>query len=164
MALLFFMIKVDNNLLKEVSNKADLSARKRMNHNFHNFPDDPLQRMLNAIEPTTYVRPHKHENPDKREVFVILKGKALVIEFTPEGNISEYFILNYDTGNVACEINCRIFHTIISLEKNTVVYELKEGPYCPVNDKNFAQWAPEEYTNEAQIFIDDLLIKLDITI
>ena len=41
------------------------SPRLRLNHNFHDDLADPINRMLNALEPGTYLQPHKHENPDK---------------------------------------------------------------------------------------------------
>jgi len=59
-------------LLNEVIQKAKNSPRGRMNYNFHDDLVDPINRMLNAFEPGTYIQPHKHENPDKREVFILL--------------------------------------------------------------------------------------------
>ena len=138
------MIKVTSELLNKVSAKAVESPRKRINHNFHPLMNDPLQRLLNAIEPDTYIQPHKHENPDKREVFFILSGTALVVEFDENGNISDNVILNNSKGNFIVEIAEKTYHSIISLEKGTVVYEIKDGPYSPNDDKNFAKWAPKE--------------------
>ena len=67
--------------LNQLSHKANQSPRKRMNHNFHHHADDPLQRMLHALHTGTYVQPHKHKDPDKREVFIVLQGSAAVLEF-----------------------------------------------------------------------------------
>jgi len=99
---------VSPKLLAELSQKANNSPRKRLNHNFHDDLADPINRMLNAFEPGTYIQPHKHENPDKREVFIVLRGSLVVLE----------------TGSV--------------------VYEVKDGPYFPISDKNFGSWAPKE--------------------
>ena len=71
--------KIGDNLLNEVIEKANQSKRKRKNFNFHAVFDDPINRMLNAIEPGSYIQPHKHENPDQREVFLLLKGKLAVV-------------------------------------------------------------------------------------
>lgn len=60
----------DLKFLQKLSKEANVSPRKRKNYNFHETPEDSIQRMLNALHPDTYIRPHKHENPDKREVFV----------------------------------------------------------------------------------------------
>ena len=115
--------------------------------------------MLNAIEPSTYVRPHKHENPDKVEAFVILKGKVLIVEFDDSGNIRASIVLSLNDGVYGVEIPPRTWHTIVSLEPETVVYEVKEGPYSPIDDKDFASWAPNENSKECDSYIKDLLVR-----
>ena len=139
------MLKIiSNKTLDELSQKAAEAPRLRMNLNHHDDLADPINRMLNAFEPGTYVQPHKHENPDKREVFLILKGSMVVVFFDDLGNANEFVLLNRENGNYAVEISPGVWHTIIALEKGTVVYEVKDGPYFPMNDKNFALWAPKE--------------------
>ena len=46
-----------------------------MNYNFHERLDDPVNRLLNALEPGTYLRPHRHLNPKKDEIFLLLRGR-----------------------------------------------------------------------------------------
>jgi len=111
-------------LLSEVSTKAKKSPRQRMNHNFHDDLADPINRMLNAFEPGTYVQPHKHEDPGKREVFILLKGSLLVVFFNNNGNPTEFILLDRDKGNYAVEIAPGTWHTIIALENGSVVYEV----------------------------------------
>ncbi|MCA9735595.1 WbuC family cupin fold metalloprotein, partial [candidate division KSB1 bacterium] len=53
------MKKITANLLKQLMHKARQSPRGRINHNFHYGPGDPLQRMLNSMQPGTYLQPHK---------------------------------------------------------------------------------------------------------
>jgi len=156
------MIKVTNNLISKISKQAVVSKRKRINYNFHSQMSDPLQRLLNAIEPESYIQPHKHENPDKREIFFILHGSALVVEFDNTGNIIDHIVLNIAEGNYAVEIPEKTWHTIIALENNTVAYEFKDGPYSPLNDKNFASWAPKEGTDESEQFNLKILNELKI--
>jgi cupin fold WbuC family metalloprotein len=138
------MIQINHNLLQNTILQAKDSNRKRKNFNFHETLDAKVQRMLNAIEPDSYVQPHKHEDPDKVEVFIILTGKILVIQFDDLGNITEHIVLSNHTGNFGVEIPSKTWHSIISLESGTVVYEVKDGPYSPIDDKNFALWAPKE--------------------
>ena len=69
------MIRIDKELLDSVSAKAKASPRLRVNFNFHEEAEDTLQRLLNAMEPGTYVQPHKHENPNKREAFLLKRIK-----------------------------------------------------------------------------------------
>lgn len=131
-------------LLSELSQKAALLPRKRLNLNFHEELSDPINRMLNAFEPGTYIPPHKHENPDKREVFIVLRGRLVMVIFDGRGNPTDFILLDPQKGTYALEIPTGIWHSVISLESGTVVYEIKDGPYLPVSDKNFAVWAPKE--------------------
>ncbi|MBN1118922.1 MAG: WbuC family cupin fold metalloprotein [Bacteroidales bacterium] len=147
------MKKINKPLLDSVSEQAKKTERLRMNYNFHEELSDKLQRLLNAVEPGTYVQPHKHENPDKREIFTVLKGKILVITFNDSGKITEHIVLDPLAGNYGVEIAAGVWHTLLSLESGTVVFEVKDGPYSPIDDKNFAQWAPAEGDNGCQEYI-----------
>ena len=135
---------VSSKLLDELSQKAAVIPRKRLNHNFHDDLADPINRMLNALEPGTYLQPHKHENPDKREVFIVLRGSLVVVFFDESGNPTEFVLLDPNKGNHAVEIPVGAWHTLIALESGSVVYEVKDGPYQQLSDKNFASWAPKE--------------------
>jgi cupin fold WbuC family metalloprotein len=156
------MKKIDTELMDQLTCKARQSPRLRMNHNFHTGPDDTLQRLLNAMEPGTYVRPHKHEDPDKREVFFALRGKLCVVQFDHEGNITDHVVLSPGGQAVAAEIAERTFPTVISLEPGSIAYEAKDGPYNPVDDKNFAAWAPPEKSPEAATYLQGLIGKLGL--
>lgn len=157
------MIKINTDFIERISEKAKTSARRRMNFNFHPFPDDTLQRLLNAMEPDTYIQPHKHENPDKVEVFFCLRGRLLVVEFNDDGTIADYIVLDSQSGNYGCEIPARTYHSIISLESGSVAYEVKHGPYNPIDDKNFAAWAPKEGHSDQHQFNHKILSALGLT-
>jgi cupin fold WbuC family metalloprotein len=116
--------------------------------------------MLNCLEPDTYIQPHKHEAPDKCEAFILLKGKLLVLEFDNEGHVTSHALLESGTGTYGAEIAPRIFHCIIALEPGTVVYEVKNGPYSPLDDKNFATWAPKEGEDGCQKYMENLVRQL----
>ena len=156
------MIKINKQLLNEVSSKAASSARRRMNYNFHAEYSDTLQRMLNAMEPLSYIQPHKHENPDKREAFVALRGRFVVVEFDENGNITDHILLDPLAGNFGAEIPERTYHTIIALDPETVAYEVKDGPYTPIDDKNFANWAPLEGSPDSKEYLVNLLNLLSL--
>jgi cupin fold WbuC family metalloprotein len=156
------MIKIDNNFADTISAKAQSSPRLRMNYNYHPQLDDLLQRMLNAMEPGTYIQPHKHQDPDKTEVFFCLRGRIAVVEFDDEGEIKDYFVLDTKSGNYASEIPPRTWHTVISLESGSVAYEFKNGPYCPIDDKNFASWAPVEGSPDCAHYLKTILGKLHL--
>lgn len=147
---------IDQILLDQLSGDAKVSKRKRKNLNYHFGDADVLQRMLNAFEPDTYVRPHRHAKPSKREVFILLRGRLLMLFFDDYGNVTERTILDRDTGNFGMEIAAGEWHMAISLREGTIVYEIKDGPYNPLNDKQFATWAPEEDAPDAMAFLERL--------
>ncbi len=154
------MMKITDKLISAVSDKAKTSIRKRCIYNFHNNTSDYIQRLINAAEPDTYVHPHKHENPDKIEIFLILKGRVLVIEFNDNGKITDHIILDSEKGNKGVEISPKTWHSFIVLKEGSVLYEIKEGPYIMETDKIFAEWAPEEGTKEGQEFNEKILSNL----
>lgn len=151
------MVKIiSSEILDELTTKAAASSRKRLNLNYHEDMADPMNRMLNAFEPGTYIQPHKHENPDKREVFIVLRGSLVVVIFDDSGNPVEFILLDLQKGNYAIEVEPGVWHSVISLESGTVVYEIKDGPYIQPIDKNFAPWAPKE----GDTLCDDYLARL----
>ena len=50
-----------------------------------------------------------------------------------------------------------VYHTLVVLEPDTVIYEVKDGPYVASNDKAFAPWAPPEGSPEAPAYMARLL-------
>ncbi len=153
------MVIIDEQLTTSLAAEAKNSARQRKNYNFHRDYADPVNRMLNAFEPGTYVRPHKHESPDKWEVFIVLSGRALVLRFDDTGAILEYVVLDHARGVYGVEIAAREWHAVASLASGTVLYEVKPGPYAPIDDKNFASWAPPEGSLDAAAYLSSLLAK-----
>jgi cupin fold WbuC family metalloprotein len=151
------MIKIDTALLDEISSAARSSGRLRMNHNFHPMLEDTLHRMLNAMEPGTYIQPHKHQDPDRFEVFLVLKGSFVVITFDDKGNIADHIVLDEASGKYGVEIPERTYHTLIPLQSGSVAYEVKAGPYTPLTAKSFAPWAPAEGDPGVEHYIAVLL-------
>ncbi|HAQ64508.1 MAG TPA: cupin fold metalloprotein, WbuC family [Bacteroidales bacterium] len=150
-------VRIDALLLDTTSAQAKVSQRRRMNFNFHDHPSARIQRMLNAMEPGTYIRPHKHENPDKLEVFFCLRGSFAVVIFDDTGAIIDLEILNPLEGRYGVEIGPGTWHCLVALEAGSVAYEVKDGPYDVAVDKNFALWAPREDTPEAGYWVNNLI-------
>lgn len=146
---------ISNELLKEVVDKAKKTPRKRINYNFHQSYDFS-QRFLNAIEPESYIHPHRHVDPLKDETFVLLKGRGAVVIFKNNGEVEEIIKLDLETGDIGIDIPGGIYHTIFSLESGTVFLEIKPGPYDPNCDKGFASWAPEAESPDSAIYLNKL--------
>ena len=77
---------ITEELLDTVTSRAKENSRLRMNYNFHASMDAPIHRLLNALEPGTYLPPHRHT--DKEETYLVLRGSLLAF-FYP-GSISLY--------------------------------------------------------------------------
>jgi cupin fold WbuC family metalloprotein len=130
------LIPIDNAILDRTAAQAETSPRRRMIHRYHEHLD-AVQRMLNAIEPDSYIMPHKHEDPDKVEVFIALRGRALVASFTGTGEVTGCVEISPNGPNYGTEIPPRTWHAILALEPGTVLYEVLEGPYQEITHKTF---------------------------
>ena len=151
---------INKQLLDETTERAKHSPRLRMNYNFHETLDDPISRLLNAMEPDTYLRPHRHCNPDKDEIFLLLRGKVAVFLFDEKGGITDTLLLDPLNGCYGAEIPSGIWHGLLVLESGSVIYEIKEGPYTPLTPENMASWAPAaDDTDEVRKYLEELRTK-----
>lgn len=149
---------IDSTLLNTVSEQAKTNSRLRMNYNFHKQMDEPVQRLLNALEPNTYLPPHRHLQAQKQEIFLVQRGSVLTFLFDDKGTITQIHEINPAKGVFGMEIEPDIWHSFIILETNTVIYEIKQGPFAPIDPKDMAPWAPKpQETEAAQNYIQELL-------
>lgn len=120
---------IDDQLIDSVTEQAKQSPRLRMNYNFHQSLDDKCHRFLNAMEVGTQVAVHHHITKD--ETLVVLRGKVRVLIYNDEGEITEDAIINPKQGRYGVDIPKNTWHTVECLESDTVVFEVKEGPFVP---------------------------------
>jgi len=135
---------IDQALLAEVSAEAKQAPRRRRNRNFHPADDYPGHRLLNAIEPDSYVMPHRHLNPTKDESIVCLRGRLGIVVFGPSGEVDRNIALSPAGENVGVDIPHGVYHSVLALESGTVFFEAKAGPYVPLAGDEKAPWAPVE--------------------
>lgn len=147
---------IDKKLLDALSSKAGESPRLRKNHNIHKSHEEPCNRLLNAIEPGSYIRPHRHLDPAKDESVAILRGRLGVVAFDAEGNVVQKSLLSPEGEAVAANVPSGVFHAFVSLEKGTVFFEAKAGPYKPITEEEFAPWAPAEGSAEAPAYLEKM--------
>ncbi len=119
---------IDEQLLKEVQERAKGSPRLRMNYNFHGSLEDRCHRFLNALEPGTIVPVHHH--PTKDETFIILRGRVKVSTFNDNGSIRDSIILSHEDGRYGVDIPKNTWHTVECIDSATI-FEVKEGPFVP---------------------------------
>lgn len=143
---------IDQTLLDALSRQAVAAPRGRKNHNFHAADTDASHRLLNAIEPGSYVAPHRHLDPAKDETMVVLRGVLGVVLFDDEGIITQTAQLMPDGGAVGVNLPHGGWHSVVGLVPGTVFFESKAGPYAPLTEAERAPWAPAEKAPEAAAF------------
>jgi cupin fold WbuC family metalloprotein len=149
---------VTRDVVSMKSAEAKSNPRKREILVLHRGDADTLQRMVNAIQPGSYVRPHRHKSPAKAESLILLNGALGCLSFFEDGTPDrENFVLLHRTqGALAVDYREGLWHTFIALEPDTVVFEIKQGPYDAATDKEFAPWAPAENAVEASSYLSSL--------
>jgi len=135
---------LDNNLLDAVSAEARASPRGRKNRNLHPADDFPAHRLLNAIEPGSYIAPHRHLDPHKDETMIVLRGRLGMVIFDAAGGVAKTAVLAIGDGAMGADIPHGSWHTVLALESGTVFFEAKAGPYQALAPDERAPWAPQE--------------------
>jgi cupin fold WbuC family metalloprotein len=130
--------------LDALSAEAAHLSRRRKNLNVHPVLADPIQRLFNALEPGTYARPHRHARDGVWELMVVVRGAFAVLRFDDEGRVLARADLRAGDGDCAVEIPAHAWHSVVSLVPGTIMFEIKPGPYSPIEERDFAAWAPPE--------------------
>lgn len=134
------------NLLREAErNPKKRYARAMQSENFTG-----PQILINAILPGSYHRPHKHSY---RETFIALHGKGDIVYFTESGNFIDKLPLS-PVDNIYVEVPEGRYHGFVA-QLPTVILGISQGPYDPTS-KILASWAPEELTENADKYLEDL--------
>lgn len=151
------MIHIDSRFLDSLTSLATGNPRLRQHHNLHESYDDPCQRLFNAMEPGSYIRPHRHLSHPKTELFLAIRGKMVLFTFSDDGSIASMTPLAPAGPQVGAEVPPGVWHAVIALEPGSVFFEAKPGPYIPLVGKDFAPWAPEEGSPEAAAYLAGLV-------
>lgn len=146
--------------LDALSEVAKGAPRKRKNLNLHPTDEFCCHRLFNAIEPNSYIRPHRHLDEAKDETFTIVRGALGVILFDEAGTVLDSVVLTPGGPAVAVDIPHGLFHGAVCLAPGTVFFEAKAGPYLPLSADETASWAPEEGTPEAAAYLAGLVTRL----
>jgi cupin fold WbuC family metalloprotein len=133
------------------------SPRKRMLQKLHKSLDAPAHRMFNALQPGTYVMPHRHLDPAKEETVLVMAGSMLFIRFTDDGEIADQVLLQPGTETFGVDVAPHVYHTYVPLKPDTLVFECKTGPYEAGTDMDVPDWAPREGTPEAEPYLLEML-------
>ena len=138
--------KITQGLMDSLTEEAKASPRLRMNLDLRDSADDTSQRMLNAIEPGSVVPIHRHQKSS--ETVVCLRGRVVEEYYQevqgsgfkvqgvqePKAELVERIELSPNGPVVALNIPAGQWHTLRSLESGSVILEVKDGKYEPIQD------------------------------
>ena len=151
---------LDSVLLTNLSRQAAASVRLRHHLNLHDSLDEICQRLLIAMEPGTYIRPHRHLLDPKPECLLGLRGRMALVLFDDGGEVQQVKIFGPGEPLLGIDIPAGVWHTVVCLETGSVLFETKPGPYLPDALKELAPWAPEEGTPEDAVYLQALRTKI----
>lgn len=149
--------RITQELLETIAEQARSSPRQRQNYNLHE-PTEKVQRFLNVLQPETYVRPHRHRRPPEVngfEFFLVIQGELGVIILDESGQIDHTERICASGSTRGIELPEGTYHTLVALVPNTVILELKEGPYSASTDKEFINSFPAEGTPAARQMVEN---------
>lgn len=152
---------IDNALLDAVSAEARAAPRRRKNRNFHGNDAAPANRLLNAIEPGSYVMPHRHLDPTKGETMIVLRGTLGLVTFDDAGNVIDAVKVSPGSTAQGVDLPAGTWHTVFALEPDTVFFEAKAGPYQALAAEEKATWAPAEGDVAAPAYLARLVRRFD---
>ncbi len=132
------MKQITDATLDALAGEAQALPRQRANLNLHEQLEDPIQRLAIAMEPGTYVRPHRHRHT--WELLTPLRGRFLVLYFDEAGTVTARTVLGEDCRML--ENPAGQWHAVLSLDAGGVIFEVKHGPYQPLAAADMAPWSP----------------------
>ena len=105
-----------------------------MNYNFHDRLDAKAQRLLNAMEPGTELAIHRHQNT--AETYMVVRGSIEVVYYNEKKEVIDTFIIDPKKEEYGIHIPIGQWHTLEVLEKYTVIFEVKDGPYMAFKEED----------------------------
>ena len=144
---------IDTTLLQDLCRQANEVPRRRAHHLLHGSHAESVQRMLIALQPGTYLRPHRHLDPPKWELLLVLKGVVAWLGFDDEGRVSARLEAGAHKTSKGLESPEGTWHSLVCLTPDTVIFECKPGPFAPVAPQDFAPWAPAEGAGETADYV-----------
>lgn len=139
--------------LDSLTAEASASPRRRQHRNVHVDYGEPVQRLFNAITRASYIRPHRHGAVPRVETMLGVRGRLALVLFDETGGVTE--IVPFGTTSsgarlaVGVEIPPATWHTVVALDDDAILFEVKAGPFDPQAPKELAPWAPAEGTADA---------------
>lgn len=139
-----YNLLINEKFIQDMYEQASTSPRLRSHHLIHKSHADAVQRMCIAMIAGTFVRPHRHPQSTKWELLVPIKGQTGLLLFDDHGRVTERITLDTRDGMAGVELKPGTWHTIFPLTDQAFIIEVKQGPFEPMQQHDFVEWAPEE--------------------
>ena len=140
------MIQIDQQLIRELFDKAVVNPRLRQHMDVRNSEDDNSQRLFYALMPGTEVPIHRH--PMSNETVICLAGRLVEVLYEEENSAADFpmgmdaqdvpsgrrfkesarYVLNPSLGHFGCVVPAGVWHTVEVYEPS-VIFEAKDGAY-----------------------------------
>lgn len=144
---------LDRQLFASLMEQASKSPRRRAHHNLHQM-SEPCHRLLVGLQPDTYIAPHRHLAADKAETLLVLQGRFGLLLFGDDGNLQATHLLEAGGDCVGFDLAPGVFHALVVLTADSVLFECKAGPYRPLGEGEHANWAPREGESDCAGYLD----------
>jgi cupin fold WbuC family metalloprotein len=92
----------------------------------HESRADPIQRLLVAFTPGSYIQPHRH--PEQWEMVLPIRGTFALLTFSNAGTITGRAELTATTVPVS-QIPAGAWHTFVAVTPQALLLEVKPGPF-----------------------------------
>ena len=141
---------------------ASQSQRLRAHANVHRSYGEHCQKLFNAIQVNSYIRPHRHSLDPKDECLIAIKGLFGFITFTEQGLIEPVILFGSERYSEklsipsGLELPSDTWHTVVSLVDESILFEVKSGPFDPNLAKEYALWAPKEGSKDVSQYLETL--------
>ena len=143
---------LDQTLFAQLAAEALASPRQRQHHNLHAM-SEPCHRMVVGLQPGSYIPPHRHLAEDKAETLLALQGCFGVLIFSQTGEVLERRLLQAGGECAGVDLPPGVFHALLVLAADSVLFECKAGPYRPITAAELAPWAPAEGAPEVPAYL-----------
>ena len=80
----------------------------------------------------------------RRETLLVLQGRLGVLLFSDSGEVIAKRVMQAGGECSGIDLPPGVFHGLVVLAPDTVMFECKAGPYRPVGEGELADWAPRE--------------------
>lgn len=134
---------LDQALFSDLAAQAAVSPRLRQHHNLHQM-EDACHRLVVGLQPGSYIPPHRHLAIDKAENLLALQGRFGLLIFSDAGEVVEKRLLQAGGECAGVDLPPGVFHGLVVLAPDSVLFECKAGPYRPITEAELAPWAPTE--------------------